>query len=148
MSETSSSLTLPDPTPRKTTFSGTLYRGDEGMWSWVLHRITGVAIYFFLLVHVLDTALIRVSPEAYNAVMATYKNPIMGLGEVVLVGAVVLHAMNGLRIILVDSWPWATKHQRALFWIVIGMVAVLMAYFVPNHLGNVFGDFAAIGGDH
>ena len=29
---------------------GTLYRGREGMWSWVLHRITGVAIYFFLLV--------------------------------------------------------------------------------------------------
>ncbi|WP_306232588.1 succinate dehydrogenase, cytochrome b556 subunit [Agrococcus beijingensis] len=138
MSETSSSLTLPDPKPRRTTFSGTLYRGNEGMWSWVLHRITGVAIYFFLLVHVLDTALIRVSPEAYNAVMATYKNPVMGLGEVVLVGAVVLHAMNGLRIILVDVWPWATKHQRTLFWIVMGLVVVLMAYFVPNHLMNVF----------
>ncbi|MEY5017464.1 MAG: succinate dehydrogenase, cytochrome b556 subunit, partial [Actinomycetota bacterium] len=37
--------------------AGTLYRGHEGMWSWVLHRITGIAIYFFLLVHVLDTAL-------------------------------------------------------------------------------------------
>ena len=55
---------------------GTLYRGREGMWSWVLHRITGVAIFFFLLVHILDTALIRVSPEAYNAVIGTYKNPI------------------------------------------------------------------------
>jgi G3E family GTPase len=29
------------------------------MWSWVLHRITGVAIFFFLLVHILDTALVR-----------------------------------------------------------------------------------------
>ena len=28
------------------------------MWSWVLHRITGVAIFFFLLVHILDTALV------------------------------------------------------------------------------------------
>ena len=69
---------------------GTLYRGREGMWSWVLHRITGVAIFFFLLVHVLDTALIRVSPEAYNAVIGTYKNQIMGLGEVVLVAAIVV----------------------------------------------------------
>ena len=51
--------------------AGTLYRGREGMWSWVLHRITGVAIYFFLLVHILDTALVRVSPEAYNAVINT-----------------------------------------------------------------------------
>ncbi len=41
--------------------AGTLYRGREGMWSWVLHRITGVSIFFFLLVHVLDTSLIRVS---------------------------------------------------------------------------------------
>ncbi len=83
---------------------GTLYRGREGMWSWVLHRITGVAIFFFLLVHVLDTALIRVSPEAYNAVIGTYKNPIMGIGEIVLVGAIAYHAYNGLRIILVDFW--------------------------------------------
>lgn len=42
---------------------GTLYRGSTGMWSWVLHRITGVAIYFFLLVHILDTALVRLSPR-------------------------------------------------------------------------------------
>ena len=49
--------------------AGTLYRGREGMWSWVAHRITGVLIFFFLLVHVLDTALVRVSPEAYNAVI-------------------------------------------------------------------------------
>ena len=50
--------------------AGTLYRGKVGMWSWVLHRITGVAIFFFLLVHVLDTALVRVSPAAYNVVIA------------------------------------------------------------------------------
>ena len=67
--------------------TGTLYRGREGMWSWVAHRITGVLIFFFLLVHVLDTALVRVSPEAYNAVIGTYKNPIVGLGEAGLVAA-------------------------------------------------------------
>ena len=73
---------------KKSRPGGTLYRGNEGMWSWVLHRITGVAIFFFLLVHVLDTALIRVSPEAYNAVMSAYKTEIMGLGECALVAAI------------------------------------------------------------
>src|SRR5690554_1219604 len=93
--------------------AGTLYRGSAvGMWSWVLHRITGVGIFFFLLVHVLDTALIRVSPEAYNVVIDSYKNPIMGVAEVGLVGAVGFHALNGIRIILVDFWAWGTKHQR------------------------------------
>ena len=117
---------------------GTLYRGREGMWSWVLHRITGVAIFFFLLVHVLDTALIRVSPEAYDAVLGTYKNPIMGIGEVVLVAAIAFHAYNGLRIIIVDFWSQGARYHRQLFWGVLGLWAVTMAGFAPRHLMNVF----------
>jgi len=117
--------------------AGTLYRGREGMWSWVLHRITGTAIYFFLLVHILDTALVRVSPEAYNAVIGTYKTPIMGLGELALVAAIGYHALNGLRIILIDFWN--AKYQRAMFWAVIVLWIVLMAGFTPRHLMHVFG---------
>lgn len=117
----------------------TLYRGREGMWMWVVHRTTGVAIFFFLLVHVLDTALVRVSPEAYNEVIASYKTPLYGLVEAGLVAAIVLHAFNGIRLILVDTWPWALKHQRALAWVVWGLFALLMAGFLPRHLMNVFG---------
>ncbi|MGI4895717.1 MAG: succinate dehydrogenase, cytochrome b556 subunit [Janthinobacterium lividum] len=119
---------------------GTLYRGQEGMWSWVMHRISGVLIFFFLFVHVLDTATVRVSPEVYNGVIGQYKNPVMGLGEAGLVGAVVFHALNGIRIILVDFWSGGTKHQRKLFWGVVVVWAILMAGFLPRHLMNVFGN--------
>ncbi|MBO4144318.1 succinate dehydrogenase, cytochrome b556 subunit [Kocuria rhizophila] len=118
---------------------GTLYRGQYGMWSWVAHRITGVAIFFFLLVHVLDTALVRVSPEAYNAVIATYKNPIMGLGETGLVAAIVYHAFNGLRIILIDFWKGGTKNQKGLLWGVIALWVIVMIPFLIRHLSIVFG---------
>ena len=118
MPETSAGTLTAPAKPAKQRPGGTLYRGREGMWSWVLHRITGVAIFFFLLVHILDTALVRVSPEAYNAVIGTYQTPIMGLGEVALVGAIVFHAFNGLRIILVDFWAWATRHQKVMFYVV------------------------------
>lgn len=124
--------------PKKQQRGGTLYRGGEGMWSWVLHRITGISVYFFLLVHVLDTALIRVSPEVYNAVIGAYKNPIMGMGEVALVGAVMFHALNGLRIILVDYWTKGAMYQRVMFWIVIAVWVILMLGFTPRHLMNVF----------
>ena len=125
--------------------AGTLYRGREGMWSWVLHRITGVAIFFFLLVHVLDTALIRVSPEAYDAVMSTYKNPIMGLGETVLVAAILYHALNGLRIILVDFWSKGARLQKQMFWGVIVLWFVLFVPFAVRHLSIVF---STTGGGH
>jgi len=124
-------------TPRRP--AGTLYRGREGMWSWVLHRITGVAIYFFLLVHILDTALVRLSPEAYNAVINTYKTPIMGLGEIGLVAAIGLHGLNGLRIILIDFWGWGTKHQKLMFYIVIVLWALLLIGFIPRQLSHIFG---------
>ena len=117
---------------------GTLYRGREGMWSWVLHRITGVALFFFLLVHVLDTALVRVSPEAYNVVIGSYQTVIMGLGEVVLVGGIIFHALNGLRIILVDFWSKGTRYQKAMFYSVLIVWALIMVFFVPRHLMHVF----------
>jgi succinate dehydrogenase / fumarate reductase, cytochrome b subunit len=105
-----------------------LYRGDPGMWSWVLHRITGATIFFFLLVHVLDTALVRVSPEAYNEVINTYKTPIVGLMEIGLVAAVLYHALNGIRVILIDFWQHGPKYQRLMLWIVAG---VWLAVMIP-----------------
>jgi succinate dehydrogenase / fumarate reductase cytochrome b subunit len=109
------------------------------MWSWVLHRITGVSIFFFLLVHILDTSLVRVSPEAYNAVINSYKTPIMGLGETALVVAIGFHALNGLRIILIDFWSVGTKHQRLMFWIVVVVWVLLLIGFVPRQFMHIFG---------
>jgi succinate dehydrogenase / fumarate reductase, cytochrome b subunit len=121
------------------TSSGTLYRGREGMWSWVGHRITGVVIFLFLLVHVLDTSLVRVSPGAYDAVMATYKNPLMALGETALVAAIVFHAFNGLRLILVDFWKQGTKYQRQMLWGVLALWVITMLAFSIRHLSIAFG---------
>jgi succinate dehydrogenase / fumarate reductase, cytochrome b subunit len=112
------------PSPRRS-----LYRGDPGMWSWVLHRITGATIFFFLFVHVLDTALVRVSPQAYNEVIETYKTPIVGLMEMGLVVAVVYHALNGIRVILIDFWQHGAKYQRVMLW---GVVAVTLAVLIPS----------------
>ena len=111
------------PAPRRT-----LYRGDPGMWSWVLHRITGATIFFFLFVHVLDTALVRVSPEAYNEVVDTYKTPLVGLMEAGLVAAVLYHALNGIRVILIDFWQHGPRYQRLMLWVI---AAVWLAVMIP-----------------
>lgn len=116
---------VPAPQPRKLR-RRTLYRGDPGMWSWVLHRITGATIFFFLFVHVLDTALVRVSPQAYNAVIETYKTPIVGLMEMGLVAAVLFHALNGVRVILIDFWQQGPRYQRLMLAIVVGIFAVVL----------------------
>lgn len=115
---------------------GTLYRGREGMWSWVAHRITGVLIFFFLFAHVLDTALVRVSPASYNAVIETYKNPVVNLMEVGLVGAVLFHAFNGVRVLLVDFWSKGVRLQRQMMYVVVFLFVLFMApasFFMLRH---------------
>lgn len=106
----------PDGSARARPLRRTLYRGDPGMWSWVLHRITGAAIFFFLFVHVLDTTLVRVGPQAYDEVIDTYKTPIVGFMELGLVAAVLYHALNGIRVILIDFWSQGPRRQRLMLW--------------------------------
>jgi succinate dehydrogenase / fumarate reductase cytochrome b subunit len=138
-----SSVAPPAPLTRKKKPAGTLYRGREGMWSWVAHRITGMLTFFFLFAHVLDTALVRVSPDSYDRVIDTYKNPLVNFMEIGLVGAVLYHALNGIRIMTIDFWFKGPKYQRQMLWIIVAVwVAVMVpgAYFMFKHtLENMFG---------
>jgi len=111
------------------TRKGTLYRGREGMWAWVAHRVTGVLVFFFLFTHVLDTALVRVSPDAYNAVMDHYKTPFVNLMEIGLIAAVLYHALNGIRVMLVDFWSQGTRYQRQMLY---GMMVLFVALMIPT----------------
>lgn len=95
------------------------------MWAWVMQRITGVAIFFFLFVHVLDTAVIRVNENTYTEIIATYQTWYIGLMEIGLVFCVLYHALNGLRVILIDFWGNGPKYQRQMLWVVLGVFSVV-----------------------
>jgi len=84
---------------------GRPYLGHGGQYSWMLHRITGVAVILFLFVHVVDTALVGWGPEAYDKVVQAYANPIVHLLELGLVIAVLYHSLNGLKITMIDFFP-------------------------------------------
>src|SRR5436190_7452173 len=107
---------------------GTLYKGRFGQWSWVAHRVTGVAIILFLFAHVVDTALVGWGPQAYNRVVHVYQNPIVGLLELGLVAAVIYHALNGLRIMIIDFWPKTNDWTRQLSY---GTLTLFVASMLP-----------------
>ncbi|MGH2767778.1 MAG: succinate dehydrogenase, cytochrome b556 subunit [Actinomycetota bacterium] len=105
-----------------------LYRGGEGMWSWILHRGSGLAILGFLFLHILDTSLVRLGEEHYNRFVSLYKQPLIRPLEVILVGAVIFHALNGIRVILVDFWDEGSRYERHLAKLV---AALSLALFLP-----------------
>ena len=103
------------PSRRKTTNDyGQPYLGHEGQWSWMFHRITGVAVILFLFVHIVDTALVGWGPEAYDKVVKAYANPIVHLLELGLVLALLFHSLNGLKITLIDFFPSLATHIRPI----------------------------------
>jgi succinate dehydrogenase / fumarate reductase cytochrome b subunit len=107
---------------------GTLYKGHEGQWTWIAHRVTGLAIILFLFAHVVDTAVVGWGPEAYNRVLSVYQNWGVRLLELGLVAAVMFHALNGIRIMIIDFWPSATRYNRSLLY---GTVGLFFASMIP-----------------
>jgi succinate dehydrogenase / fumarate reductase, cytochrome b subunit len=81
-----------------------------------------------------------VSPEAYNTVIETYKNPIVGVLEVGLVAAVLFHAFNGIRVVLIDFWEKGPRLQKQMLYAVLVLFVVLMIPFTIRHLSIVFGE--------
>lgn len=102
------------------------YKGREGMWTWILHRLTGLGILLFLIVHVVETGLIIYSPEFYDKALLLYKNPFFRFAELLIFFSVLFHAVNGTRIVVQDFWPYVMERQRQLAWIAAAVVALAM----------------------
>ena len=103
------------------------YRGSEGMLAWAFHRVSGVAIWAFILLHVLDIWLANVNGKLYNDLLGLYGSPIGRVGESLLGAALLYHALNGLRIIIMDFWPSMTRYHKQLWyanWVVFVVVGV------------------------
>ena len=98
------------------------------MWAWIFHRVTGVGILLFLLIHILDTSLILLGPNAYNHMISLYKQPFFRPMEVALLAAILYHSLNGIRISLMDFWPSLMKFEASLFYVVMVLFFIL---FIP-----------------
>jgi len=91
----------------------TVYKGKSGQWSFVAHRTTGILVFFFLLLHIVDVSLINFRGGEL------YGNILLRLFECGLLLALLFHSLNGLRVVMVDFFPGAVRRERMLTaWVV------------------------------
>jgi succinate dehydrogenase cytochrome b subunit len=106
------------------------YRGSEGMLAWAFHRISGIAIWAFILLHVLDIWLVGANPDAYEFLLQVYASLPGRILETLLGAALLYHALNGLRIIIMDFWPAMTRYHKQLWyasWVLFVIVGIPVA---------------------
>ncbi len=113
---------------------GLLYRGREGHLSYIGHRLAGLGTLLFLAVHILDTSTVYFFPSLYQHAIELYRSVPFMLGEIVLVAAIIYHGINGLKIILNDTFPqwWTKSDERRSFWRVA--VLTVLLWIFPAYL--------------
>jgi succinate dehydrogenase / fumarate reductase cytochrome b subunit len=107
---------------------GKPYRGGLGQWSWAAHRITGLGVAAFLFGHVVDTFAVGFGPELYNETISLYQQWWFKPFEVLLIGATLYHALNGMRIIVFDFWPNLALKQKTFGYVEL---VLWLVGFVP-----------------
>jgi succinate dehydrogenase / fumarate reductase cytochrome b subunit len=111
-------------------FRAVTYRGREGQIAWMLHRVTGVGVFLFLTLHIVNIFLMSFPAHIFDSVLFFYHSVLFKLLSIFgLYLGVLYHALNGVRVMIVDVWP-ATGRYQAAMWRVQMVVFVLA--FVPS----------------
>lgn len=113
---------------------GLAYRAYEsGMWAWIFQRGTGVILVGYLFFHlvVLSAATSPGPPGmALNRVLAVFRNPLVIYLDLVLIAVILVHAANGIRLIILDL-GYGFMRQKGLFraaMVASGLVLLLAAW--------------------
>lgn len=104
------------------------YRVSWAQLAWFGHRLSGIGVLVYLFIHIVETSMVTLGPEVYDATLGLFRNLPIRLGEIVLMAALVYHSLNGLKVILLDFVPAATIWYRPLTY---GVVIATVVSMVP-----------------
>ncbi len=96
------------------------YRIHLGTFAWILHRLSGLALIFYMLLHIWVIHHLSVGEESFNGIMEFFNNPLFKFLEIGLVGVILYHLWNGLRVTLIDMGV-LVERQKLLFGIAVAV---------------------------
>ncbi len=110
---------------------------NVGTWAWLLHRITGAILVFYLLIHLLALSSSVAGETTFNAWLSNLQTPLTHLLEIGLMAVVAFHLLNGLRITIADFF-FLTKPHKIIFWIAMVIFLIFMGITLVVFLGRAF----------
>ena len=97
---------------------------STGFISFFLRRLTGLALVFYLFLHMWVIGSANSGPEVFNARLAAVQTPLFKLMEIALLAAVVYHAFDGIRLLIVHYLD-VTEYRKSLFYAAFAVSALL-----------------------
>ena len=102
--------------------------GVEGC-AWVLHRLTGLALVAFLLMHLYTLGSVQGGEAAFDQAMKALQRPLPKIGELLLLWAILFHGLNGLRLILLNVLP--RMNHKIMAYVVIAVSVAVVFISIP-----------------
>jgi succinate dehydrogenase hydrophobic anchor subunit len=104
-----------------------LPKKNEGVWLWLVKIIAGLLVIVVLGIHfVINHAVAPGGLLSYQDVINYYKVPVVPVMEVTFLVIVVVHALLGLRSILLDLSPTEVLRQwMDRIFVVLGACAII-----------------------
>ena len=110
-----------------------------GMWAWMLFRISGLVLVLYLFVHLWVISQGRVGgAESLDGLFEFFDKPLLVFLDLMLVSAVLYHALNGVRIVLMDLGI-GIKHHKAVFWVCMLVAALALGAFALKASSFILG---------
>ena len=97
---------------------------STGFISFVLRRFTGLALVFYLFLHMWVIGSANSGPEVFDARLAMVQTPFFKFMEIALLAAVVYHAFDGIRLLIVHYFD-VTEYRKSLFYAAFAIAALL-----------------------
>jgi succinate dehydrogenase / fumarate reductase, cytochrome b subunit len=112
--------------PRETANVGAGLWKATGMWAWLFFRISGLVLVFYLGAHIIIISTGQF--DKFDALMNLFDHPLAIVLDLALVVAVLYHALNGVRIILMDFGIGIHRH-KIMFWSAVAVIVICFAVF-------------------
>lgn len=105
---------------------------QAGPWAFILNRLSALGLTFYLGLHLAVLKKLTQGAQAYDDFVAFSQSPLIKVGEIVLIAAVIFHGLNGLRLTL-HAFSIGIRYQKKFFAIAV-IATVLISAMFATHL--------------
>jgi succinate dehydrogenase / fumarate reductase cytochrome b subunit len=100
------------------------YKGQGPMLTYILHRVGGLGMAIFITVHILASFVGGKSGVFLNTIFENW------IFQLFIFFCVLFHAINGLRITILDLWPKLLVYEREAMWVEWAVVLPVYGFAV------------------
>ncbi len=104
-----------------------LRRGGVGLFAFALNRLTGLGLVVYLFIHLLVLSLLAQGPNAWNDFVRLARSPWFLVLDIVLIAAILIHGLNGIRVTLVGLGIGVARHKVTFVGLMAAAVMLLVA---------------------